>query len=99
VEKPDSALTLDPDAAGPGLHDWFKALRATEDKPAAAFDTRFDAPAVLTSRAARGIAGRLQDHGFRLVADPESFLVDKHNALVAGEAERARTWGPGWGRR
>ena len=28
AEKPDSALTLDPDAAGPGLRDWFKALGA-----------------------------------------------------------------------
>jgi len=93
AEKPDSALALDPDAAGPGLRDWFKALRATKNKPAAAFDTRFDAPAVLTGRASRGIASRLRDHGFHLVAEPESFLVDKHNELVAGEAERARAWG------
>ena len=93
VEKPDSTLTLDPDAAGPGLRDWFKSLGGTEGKRAAAFDTRVDAPAVLTGRASRGIARRLRDHGFHLVADPESFLVDKHNELVAGEAERARAWG------
>lgn len=93
AEKPDSALTLDPDAEGPGLRDWFKALGAAEGKRATAFDTRFDASVVLTGRASRGIARRLRDHGFQLVADPESFLVDKHNELVPGEAERARAWG------
>ena len=93
AEKPDSALTLDPDAAGPGLRDWFKSLGAADGKRAAAFDTRVDAPAVLTGRASRGIARRLRDHGFHLVSDPESFLVDKHNELVAGEAERAHAWG------
>jgi hypothetical protein len=93
AETPDSVLTLDPDAAGPGLRDWFKSLGAADGKRAAAFDTRVDAPAVLTGRASRGIARRLRDHGFHLVVDPESFLVDKHNELVAGEAERARAWG------
>ncbi len=93
AEKPDSGLALDPDAAGPGLRDWFKTLSRVKDGRAAAYDTRFNAPAVLTGRASRGIASRLRDHGFHLVADPESFLVDKRNELVAGEGERARAWG------
>ena len=59
----------------------------------AAFDTRIDAPAALTGRASKGIAKRLRRCGFDLVAEPESFLVDKHNHLLEGEAERARAWG------
>src|SRR6187399_254586 len=92
--KPGSVLTLDEDADGPGIRDWLSALAdATDDKPAAAFDTRIDAPAVLTGRASSGIANGLREHGFRLVAKPESFLVDRHNKLVAGEVDRARAWG------
>lgn len=88
----DDDLELDPDAEGPGLRDWFDGL-AGADTPAAAFDTRVDAPAMLTGRASKGIARRLRHHGFTLVADPESFLVDKENHLVAGEDDRAETWG------
>jgi Flavodoxin domain len=91
--KPGSVLTLDEDADGPGVRDWLGALAHAPDKAAAAFDTRIDAPAVLTGRASSGIANGLRDHGFRLVARPESFLVDRHNKLVAGEVDRARAWG------
>jgi len=93
AEKPGSGLTVDPDAEGPGLRDWFRTLGDGHGKGAAAFDTRFDGPAALTGRASRGIARRLRGHGFELLAEPESFLVDKHNLLVAGEAERALQWG------
>ena len=31
-------------------------------------------------------------HGFELVVEPESFLVDKENHLVQGEGDRAREW-------
>jgi hypothetical protein len=88
----DDDLALDPDAEGPGLRDWFDGL-AGHDTPAAAFDTRVDAPAVLTGRASKGIARRLRHHGFALVVDPESFLVDKENHLIVGEDDRAETWG------
>jgi hypothetical protein len=88
----DDDLDLDPDAEGLGLRDWFAGL-AGAGTPAAAFDTRVDAPAVLTGRASKGIARRLRHHGFTLVADPESFLVDKDNHLLAGEDDRAETWG------
>jgi hypothetical protein len=44
--------------------------------------------------AARGIAKRLRRHGFELVADHESFLVeDSEGPLARGELERARDWG------
>ena len=88
----DEELELDPDAEGAGLRDWFGGLDG-DDTPAAAFDTRVDAPAALTGRASKGIARRLRHHGFVLVAEPESFLVDKSNHLIAAEDDRAETWG------
>jgi len=93
VAKPNSTLTLDPDVEGPGLRDWFDSLEPVTDKRAAAFDTRIDMAAVLTGRASRGITRRLRKHGFTTVGDSESFLVDKHSALVDGEGERAQKWG------
>jgi len=49
--------------------------------------------ALLTGHASKGITKRLRSHGFELVADGESFFVDKSNHLEAGEAERATAWG------
>jgi hypothetical protein len=92
AHKPDSGLTLDPDAEGPGLRDWFTALPPLHAK-AAAFDTRIDFPAVLTGRASKGIGRRLRQLGLELVAEPESFLVTKHNQLEPDETTRARQWG------
>jgi hypothetical protein len=89
----DEHLDLDPDAEGPGLRDWFHTLGRSDGSLAAAFDTRAGAPALLTGRASKGIARRLRHHGYRLVTDPESFLVDKENHLLGGEDQRARSWG------
>jgi hypothetical protein len=36
---------------------------------------------------------KLEQKGFRRLAEPESFLVTGENHLVPGELERARTWG------
>ncbi len=90
AEKRD--LTLDPDAESEGLRAWFHTLPQGDGRPSAAFDTRLDGPAGFTGRASRGIARRLRHHGFVLAVDPESFLVDKENHLVSGEADRAREW-------
>ena len=60
---------------------------------AAAFDTRFKAPAALTGRASKRIGRELVRHGCTLIADPESFLVTKDNHLEPDEEERARAWG------
>jgi hypothetical protein len=87
-----SQVTLDPEAEGPGLREWLESLDGQTAK-AAAFDTRVDAPAVFTGRASKGIGGKLRQHGFDLVAEPESFLVSKDNRLRRGEASRARQWG------
>jgi len=91
--KPESGLTMDPDAAGEGLRDWFKRQHAEMGTLAAAFDTRIDVSPVLSGRASRGIAHRLEQRGFALVVPPESFLVDKQSHLVDGEADRAERWG------
>jgi hypothetical protein len=93
AHKPSGDLELDPDAEGEGLRDWFHKVAEVTNMGAAAFDTRIDGPALLTGRASRGIGRRLTHLGYDLVADPESFLVDKQNHLLPGEAERAVAWG------
>ena len=93
ADKPGSQLDLDPDAAGPGLRDWLRERAAVRGSSAVAFDTRLDAAAVLTGRASRAIDRRLRSHGYAIVAEPESFLVDKKNRLLDGEADRASAWG------
>ena len=92
ARKPGSQVTLDADAQGPGLRDWFGSLGPV-DARAAAFDTRLAGPAVFTGRASKGIARRLGQHGFTLVVPAESFLVTSGNQLRPGEEDRAREWG------
>jgi hypothetical protein len=92
AQQPDAGLELEPDAAGPGLRDWFDAAGALP-ATTAAFDTRIDAPPALTGRASKGIARRLRKHGCTLLVEPESFLVTKENELLADEEEHAREWG------
>lgn len=89
----DDTIDLDAAAGGPGLRQWLDDLEGGQDRAAAAFDTRIDAPALLTGRAAKGIARRLEHHGFTLIADPESFLVDSDSHLLEGQDDRARHWG------
>lgn len=87
-----SGLTIDPSAQGPGVREWLGSMSRLE-VAAAAFDTRIDAPPLLTGRAAKGIDAELQALGCRRAAQPESFLVTIQNELVAGELDRAREWG------
>ena len=91
--KPEKELTLDPDAEGPGLRDWFETVEGLPAR-AAAFDTRMEGPPpIVTGRASKGIAKRLRHHGCELVVEPMSFLVTKDNQLVDHEREHAREWG------
>ncbi len=90
--RPDSHLALDPAAAGLGLREWLSSLDGSGGR-AAAFDTRFSAPPVFTGRASKGIGKALRRHGWRLVAKPTSFFVDKENRLRPGEEQRALAWG------
>jgi hypothetical protein len=77
----------------PGLREWMDDLPPGAERPAAAFDTRIDKPVFLTGSAAKGIARRLERHGYRLVAGPECFLVSMKNRLLEGEIDHATTWG------
>lgn len=88
-------LRLDPGAVeeGPGVREWLQALPRLDGKRGAAFDTRVELPAVLSGRASPGIANGLRARGVRLVAAPESFLVDRESKLVPAEQERAVEWG------
>ena len=90
----DNLQHLEPDAGGMGLRAWLDMLGLC-DGHAAAFDTRLHAHALLTGKASKGIAGMLYNHGFHLVAEPNSFLVDRHHHLLAGEEEQAERWGAG----
>jgi hypothetical protein len=86
---------LEPGAEGPGLRDWFHQLpKSGKGRHAAAFDTRIEG--AMAGAAAKGIAHRLEGHGYVLVARPEGFLVEGDAQLLrAGELERARAWGAG----
>ena len=92
ADKPAGGLKVEPDALGPGLREWFGWLGRCPVR-AAAFDTRMHGPAALTGRAAKGIAHHLREHGFDVVAEPESFLVTKQDRLEPHEQDRARDWG------
>jgi hypothetical protein len=85
-------LQVEPNAGGMGLRSWLDSLGLC-DGHAAAFDTRLHAHALLTGKVSKGIAGMLHKHGFQLVAEPISFLVDRHNHLLVGEEEQAERWG------
>jgi len=92
ADEPVSPLTVEPDALGPGLREWFGSLGRYPVK-AAAFDTRLHGPAALTGRASKGVTQLLRAHGFDVIADPESFLVTKQDRLEPQETARAREWG------
>ena len=90
AQKPESELVLDPDAdENEGLREWFASLDQVFTN-AAAFDTRFNASAALTGRASKGIARKLRHHGATLIAEPESFFVQKDNHLEPEEETHAR---------
>ncbi len=88
-------LVLDATATGPGVREWLQTLPRRQEAPAAAFDTRLQGPPILTGRASGGIAKSLRHRGYRLIAEPESYLIDKQSHLVAGELARAKVWAAG----
>jgi hypothetical protein len=91
AEKPGSGVTMEPDALGPGLREWFGSLGQYPVK-AAAFDTRIHGPSAITGRAAKAVTRLLRAHGFDEAVKPESFLVSRQNVLDPGEITRAREW-------
>lgn len=84
---------LEPDATGPSLRSWFHGLtKAGDGHFAAAFDTRGD-HGPLVGGAARGIQHRLKRHGYRVLGEPEGFVIEGDaGQLRAGERDRARAW-------
>jgi hypothetical protein len=80
-----------------GVREWLEQLPQSDGtKRAAAFDTRFNKPRIITGGASRGIYHRLRRLGYRFSAPPESFLVSGMTGpLVDSEAQRARDWGAG----
>jgi hypothetical protein len=80
---------------GIGVRGWIDALPDGAGGPrAAAFDTRANKPTWLVGSAARGIARRLRDQGYRLAIEPQSFFVQgTPGPLEEGELERASEWG------
>lgn len=92
-DKVGGALALEPGAdSATGVREWLDDLGESSGF-AAAFDTRVRAPAFLTGRASPKIAAALRGRGRELVVAPESFLVERTDQLVAGEKERASSWG------
>ena len=89
---------LDEAATGPALKDWLKTLAQGNSAPAVAFDTRMSGSTLKTGAASKSIARRLRRHGYEVVADPESFVVEgAEGPLREGELERARAWGEALG--
>jgi hypothetical protein len=89
----DTTNTYEDPTVGEGLRGWLDSLPAGDGRPAAAFDTRIDAPAFLTGAASKGIERQLGHRGYQACLARESFLVTKENHLVEGEMARARAWG------
>ena len=77
---------------GIGVREWLDEIGLWAGHPAAAFDTRLPGPPVVTGRASKGIASELRRHGFLVVTDPLSCLVDRNNDLLPAEMARATAW-------
>jgi Flavodoxin domain len=92
----DGDVHVEADAtAEPCLREWLHELPEGHGISAAAFDTRLARPPILTGAASQGIAKRLRNRGYDVVAS-ESFLVDESpGPLSGGELERAKEWGRG----
>ena len=87
--RPDSGLTMEPQADGTGVREFLQAVVAN-GRQAAAFDTRSHSP--FSGRASAAIKRALSRRGFVVIDSPHSFFVKK-NVLVDGELDRARAWG------
>jgi hypothetical protein len=85
-----------PVSEGEGVRDWLARLGEPRGTvAAAAFDTAIQKTGWFPSgSAAKGEAGFLRGKGYRLIAEPEQFLVKGIDGpLLDGELERAKAWG------
>lgn len=89
----------DPARAGLGVREWLATLDDAFETGAArprvaVFDSRVGKVRHLPGSAAKRASRVLRTEGFDLVDSPTSFyVVDVKGPVVAGERERARTWG------
>jgi flavodoxin len=62
--------------------------------PVAVFDTRVRGPMLLWGSAARAMAPKLNQAGFKVIGQPENFTVSftRPPELEGGEEERAKAW-------
>lgn len=77
------------------MRDWLDSLPHDGLKGivAAAFDTRYHLPTLLSGSAAHGIDKRLRKLGAEVWLPPQSFYVlDQEGPLAEGEIERASRW-------
>jgi hypothetical protein len=79
-------------ADAPGLREWMHGLPRGLGRRAVAFDTRLHKPVAVSGSAARGIAHRLEGHGYVVVVPPQSFFVTAENRLEPGQLEWAEAW-------
>lgn len=91
AEDPQRAVTLEPQAPGIGVREWLTGL-ISASRFHAAFDTRADAPRLLTGAAGQHISKTLVNRGSRPVVPVQSFLLS-HGHLEGGETGHARVWG------
>lgn len=81
-----------------GIREWLAGVQGPAPRLAAAFDTRFKKPRMVTGSAARAAEKRLRGLGCRIASPAESFFVSGTTGpLLDGELERARRWGEGLG--
>ena len=79
---------------GIGIREWLAGLNRPAPRLAAAFDTRFKKPRLITGSAARSAEKRLRELECGIAAPAESFFVSGTTGpLLDGEVERARRWG------
>ena len=90
----EEGIHVEPEATEePGLRTWLRDLPDGAGTPAAAFDTRVDKSPWLTGLASRGIARRLRQRGYKIVASESYLVTDSEGPLAEDELERARAWG------
>ena len=86
AEKPGADLVVDPDAAGAGLREWIESLGRIE-RHAAAFDTRFDMPPLITGRGVEGDRGQAARARLQRDRDRELLRREEQSPRAArGEA-------------
>lgn len=79
----------------PAMKAFVEKLEAGASRlPVAIFDTRVKGPMLLWGSAGRGMAAKLADKGFNVIAGAESYTVtfSQPPRLEDGEEEHARAW-------